>query len=283
MAKLINPLLAKQHHPSKRLGQNFLLDENIAQKIVSFSTSASEDTVIELGAGAGALTTILAGKAKRLIAIEIDAKLVTILHEFFDGHDNVEIIHADAAAIDYRLFKTEAPLKVVGNLPYYISSKIIFNILEQYEIITSATIMLQKELAQRLLAPQSTKDYGVPTVLLGMFADIKHGFSVSPSCFYPTPKVDSTVLRIDFLQGSRFALSDVALFRRTVKTLFAQRRKTIFNNLKHMFDNDAELVQRVLTEAAVLPVNRRAESLTVEDFARLANHILLLQQQKDGL
>ncbi|MCF8054824.1 MAG: 16S rRNA (adenine(1518)-N(6)/adenine(1519)-N(6))-dimethyltransferase RsmA [Deltaproteobacteria bacterium] len=256
--------------PSKSLGQNFLIDSNIARKIVAFAECNDGDVVVEIGAGRGALTPTLAGSCKKLFAVEIDARLKASLQEATIGLQNVEILMADARKISYDTFKSEAPLKIVGNIPYYASTDILFNILDQRHLVSSVTFMLQKELALRLCAQPCCKEYGIPTVILGMFANVVKGFNVSPFCFYPQPHVTSTVIRIDFLQESKFPLDNIDLLTAVVHGLFAQRRKSVLNNLKNFFEGNTTMAREILTKANIAPL-ARAEHLSLCDFATIAN------------
>jgi len=256
--------------PSRRLGQNFLVDENVARKIAAFAAWAPTDTVVELGAGTGALLCVIAPLVKRLIAVEIDPRLLEGLRAQAAALGNVHIEQADARKLDFGALGMPTPLKIIGNIPYYASSEIIFNVLAQRAHIASATLMVQKEFAERICAVPGSKSYGIPTVLIGMFANISKGFDVAPSCFYPPPQVVSTLLRLDFLATSRYELADENIFTRTVRGLFAQRRKSVSNNLKRLLDGDVQRALWILNKVGVMPMSR-AESLSLDDFVGIAN------------
>jgi 16S rRNA (adenine1518-N6/adenine1519-N6)-dimethyltransferase len=261
----------RQHglRPRKALGQCFLQDRGIAQKIVALADIRPGDLVVEIGAGTGILTALLAERQARVIALEIDPPLVTILEERLRDYPQVTVLLADVLAFDFADAAREArqPLKVIGNIPYHISSPILFHLLAGHAAIEAMTLMFQKEVADRLQAAPASKAYGIPTVMLAQFARVSAAFDVSPRCFYPVPKVTSSVLRIDILQSPRFPVVDAVFWASLVKAAFAQRRKTLLNSLQ----SDAALgtgaeVRSALETAGVEP-SRRAETLSVEEFA----------------
>jgi len=261
--------------PRKRLGQSFLLDINTIHKIAAAGGISSDDVVVEIGAGIGVLTKDIAQSARRVIAVEIDPQLVTALQEQLDGHDNVEISSGDILKFDFasiaHQYKTK--VKVIGNIPYNISSPVIFHLLSYRSVISDFTLMLQKEVVERLVAPPDNKSYGVPSVILQMFAAVEKVLDVPATCFYPRPKVESAVIRGAFRERPLVALADEEFFIKLVKAAFAQRRKTLLNNLKRaaLMTNVPEEKIREALEEARIDGRRRGETLTVAEFGHLAN------------
>ncbi len=261
--------------PDKRRGQSFLTDLNTLHKIAAAGKITPEDIVVEIGAGFGALTKNIAPCAGRLIAVEIDLRLVEILRKELVEFDHVEIFTGDILKFDFSCISKQykAKLKVVGNVPYNISSPVVFHLLAHRSAIRNFTLMLQKEVVERLVSAPGCKSYGVPSVLLQMYADLKKLFDVSPGCFYPPPKVSSSVLRGEFLDTPRFALEDEMLFNRLVRASFAQRRKMLANNLKQAAFLKAlseEDIKFALDQAGI-DGKRRGETLSVEEFGALSN------------
>jgi 16S rRNA (adenine1518-N6/adenine1519-N6)-dimethyltransferase len=261
--------------PRKRLGQSFLLDINTIHKIAAAGGISSDDVVVEIGAGIGVLTKDIAQSARRVIAVEIDPQLVTALQEQLDGHDNVEISSGDILKFDFasiaEQYKTK--VKVIGNIPYNISSPVIFHLLSYRSVISDFTLMLQKEVVERLVAPPDNKSYGVPSVILQMFAAVEKVLDVPATCFYPRPKVESAVISGAFRERPLVALADEEFFIKLVKAAFAQRRKTLLNNLKRaaLMTNVPEEKIREALEEARIDGRRRGETLTVAEFGHLAN------------
>ncbi|SDJ82294.1 16S rRNA (adenine(1518)-N(6)/adenine(1519)-N(6))-dimethyltransferase RsmA [Natronincola ferrireducens] len=260
---------------SKSLGQNFLIDENILNKIVEGADITKEDYVIEVGPGIGSLTQYIAERAKALTAIEIDKSLIPILQNTLQGYDNVEVIHEDVLKVDIKeLIKEKfhgAKVKVIGNLPYYVTTPIIMRFLEEKVPMTSMTIMIQQEVAQRMEAKPSTKDYGALSVAVQYYCNPKILLKVPPSVFIPQPKVDSTVIRLDVLDKPKVHVEKEKLFFATVKDAFGKRRKTLLNALSTgSLGFDKDLVRQALG-AAGIDEKRRGETLTIEEFATLAN------------
>ena len=261
--------------PDKRRGQSFLTDSNTVRKIAQAAKAAPEDIVVEIGAGFGVLTRQIAGQAGRLIAVEIDARLVEILQKELAEFERVEIFQNDILKFDFSYISKQykSRLKVVGNVPYNISSPVVFHLLAHRSAIRNFTLMLQKEVVERLVSAPGCKSYGVPSVLLQMYADLKKLFDVSPGCFYPPPKVSSSVLQGEFLDTPRFALEDEMLFNRLVRASFAQRRKMLANNLKQAAFLKAlseEDIKFALDQAGI-DGKRRGETLSVEEFGALSN------------
>jgi 16S rRNA (adenine1518-N6/adenine1519-N6)-dimethyltransferase len=261
--------------PLKRLGQSFLEDHNVIRKIVAAADLTASDVVVEIGAGLGIMTALLVHQAGQVKALEIDPYMVSILRNKFDGLSNIEVIQTDVLKFDFSTARAEdstKKIKVIGNVPYNISSPILFHVLKYRSFIESMVIMFQKELADRITAGPGNKVYGVPSVMVGMYADASEEMVIPGSCFYPPPRVSSSVLKFIMREKPRYALTDEDAFSRLVKAAFAQRRKTLHNNLRHssfMDRDEAQVLQ--LLEKAKIDGRRRAETLSVEEFSRLAN------------
>ncbi|MCL4457772.1 MAG: 16S rRNA (adenine(1518)-N(6)/adenine(1519)-N(6))-dimethyltransferase RsmA [Nitrospirae bacterium] len=251
--------------PKKHLGQNFLFDPSILHRIVEASGVTKEDTVVEIGPGPGTLTKILAGAAKKVIAIELDYELYARLKDELNEFKNIELIHSDALKYPYEALE---PFKVVANIPYYITTPIIFRLLDARKNLKSMTLTIQKEVAQRIAAKPDTKEYGVLSIAVQYYSKPELKFVIPKGAFRPVPKVDSAVIRIEILDKPAVAVNDEKLFFRVVKTSFAQRRKTLANSLKSI-SND---IKEILIAAGIDP-RRRAETLSIEEFARLADLI----------
>lgn len=259
---------------SKRLGQNFLADKNIIDKIIEGSLIGDEDLVIEIGPGIGVLTKAAAVKAKKVIAIEIDKHLLPILAETLSGHNNIEIINKDILKTDIAELISNNPgyqsVRIIGNLPYYITTPIIMKILEDHVAADSMTIMLQKEVADRIKARPSTKDYGALSVVLQYYCIIETVASVPKEVFIPRPNVDSTVIRLSISKVKPVDLKSESLFFQTIKAGFGQRRKTLLNALTGLNGLTKEEVGLVLGACGIDP-GRRAETLSLQEFADLSN------------
>jgi 16S rRNA (adenine1518-N6/adenine1519-N6)-dimethyltransferase len=261
--------------PRKKLSQSFLMDQNIIKKIAAAAQITKEDIVVEIGAGIGVLTEILAQKSRKIIAVELDKNLVEVLKEKLAGLDNVEIHSGDILKFDFNsiLSSNGCKVKVVGNVPYSISSPLIFHLLSSRSAINSFILMLQKEVVLRLAAMPDNKSYGVPSVILQMFASVEKIFDVPASCFYPQPKVESAVIKGAFLDIPLLELADEAFFTQLVKASFAQRRKMLINNLKNsklLADvEDGKIIE--ILNCAGIDGKRRGETLSVEEFGKLSN------------
>lgn len=277
--------LAKhQLTPKKRFGQNFLVHDRTAEAIVHAGRITGEDIILEVGVGLGALTRPLARAAQQIIGLEIDSGIIRLHHEENDLPDNVTLIHQDVLKADFNhLFELcQGPIKIMANLPYSISNPFLFKLIDNKEKMAWATIMLQKEVADRLTAPPGTKQYGVPTVLLSACATITRLMTLKPAEFHPRPKIDSVVVRIDFdRQADRIKdlpAYDRLLLQRVVRGAFSQRRKTLLNTLSSaklitLAAEPDKAVIKQLTEAAIrragIAPTARAEDLTLEDFVQL--------------
>jgi dimethyladenosine transferase len=261
--------------PHKKLGQNFLVHERTSKRIVDLAGLHPGDRVIEVGVGLGALTRPLAAVCEHVVGVEADAGIVRMHREQQDLPANVELIHADILKID--LVSLTAPgqkLKIVANLPYSISSPFLFRLIEIAELMDFAVVMLQKEMALRLMARPDTKEYGVPTVLLAACADVRPILAVDPAEFHPRPKVDSLVIRITFQPppARLHAIGDFdrVLLSRIVHAAFGRRRKTLLNSLSGAgLTPDKVTLMRCIETSGLDPVVR-AETLQLEDFIRLS-------------
>lgn len=256
---------------TKSLGQNFLVDQNIVRDIVRGAEVSKEDYVIEIGPGVGTLTRELLKEAASVTAIELDDKLLPILKEELKEYENFHLIHGDATKVQLDAVYPGKEIKLVANLPYYVTTPIITKVLNDKVAFSSLTIMIQKEVAERMDAVPGTKDYGSLSVLVQYYCDTKIVRSVPPESFMPRPKVDSTVIRLTKLEKPRAHVEDEALFFKIVRMVFTMRRKTLSNNLKSL-GYTREFIEEVL-EAAGIDLKARGETLSVEKFAELSNVI----------
>ena len=265
--------------PSKSLGQNFLIDEDVIAAIVEGSGVSEDTLVIEIGPGTGALTLPLAERAGRVVAVELDERVIPGLRVKTFSLGNVEIIHEDILKIDLKeLISRELEeyglkeVRIVGNLPYYITTPIIMKLLEADTGAASITAMMQKEVGDRIAAEPGTKLSGAITYSVHFYADVTPIVSVGRECFYPAPKVDSVVLRMDIRDECPVHVADEDLFFRCIKAGFSQRRKTLLNSLSSLGDFDKTQIADALDRAGI-EHERRAESLNMEEFARLADSL----------
>jgi 16S rRNA (adenine1518-N6/adenine1519-N6)-dimethyltransferase len=257
---------------TKSLGQNFLIDDSVLDDIVDGAEITKEDYVIEIGPGVGTLTKELLQRAKRVTSIELDEKLIPILQEELKDFENFELVHKDALKVDYNeLIGEEKSVKIVANLPYYVTTPIIANLLNGKYNIASITIMIQKEVAERIDAEPSTKDYGAFSLLVQYYCNTKIIRRVPPSSFIPAPKVDSIVIRLDRLEKPRVQISDEKLFFNVIRQSFNMRRKTLWNAMKNI-GLDKEKLKDAFEKANIDP-NRRGETLSIEEFANLSKTI----------
>ncbi|MBW1644593.1 MAG: ribosomal RNA small subunit methyltransferase A [Deltaproteobacteria bacterium] len=263
--------------PRKRLGQNFLSDPSTAKMIVSRSNITSDDVILEIGAGLGALTIPLAMTAKKVYAVEKDPELLKLLNtELLTHHlSNVVLIQKDILSLDLSgIFKSEGrKLFVAGNLPYNISSQILVQLIKHRNYVTRAVLMFQKELASRLISKPSCKDYGRLSVMLQYCADLKSLAHIKATMFFPTPKVDSEILEITFKDRSGDSVSDEIFLFKVIKASFGRRRKTLRNSLAGSeLQINAKTAETALEQSDIDP-QRRAETLTVTEFVCLSNNL----------
>ncbi len=258
---------------TKSLGQNFLIDDKVLDDIVEGADVSKEDFVIEIGPGVGTLTKELLAKAKKVCAVELDSELIPILQEELQGYDNFELIHKDALKVDFNeIIGEEESVKVVANLPYYVTTPIIARMLNEDYKFKSLTIMIQKEVAERIDAEPNCKEFGSISVLVQYYCDTKIIRTVPPSSFVPQPKVDSIVIRLDKLDKPRVQVKDKELFFKIVRQSFNMRRKTLRNAIKSMKIIDGEEMEKVFENANIDP-KRRGETLSLQEFANLADAV----------
>ena len=262
--------ILRRHHlkPKKEWGQNFLGDDNILESIAEACSLTKEDAVVELGAGLGHLTRHLAATGAQVTAVERDRELVAVL-ELELKLPNVKVLAANAAELDFAKVAGVPKAVVCGNLPYHLSSTILFEVLDQRATVSRAVFLLQKEVAERIAAGPGGRDYGLLSVLLQAYAEVELLFVVHPGSFLPPPKVDSAVVRIDVLPKPRADVKDHARFVKLVKAAFSMRRKILLNGLKSDKTlGDAATLQQALATAGIDPL-RRAETLSAAEFAAI--------------
>lgn len=263
---------------TKSLGQNFLIDDSVLMDIVEGAEVDKEDFVIEIGPGVGTLTRELLKRAKRVCSIELDSDLIPILKEELKDFDNFDIVHKDALKVDFNeLIGEEKSVKVVANLPYYVTTPIIAKLLNEGYNFKSLTIMIQKEVGERIAAKPDTGDYGALSILVQYYCDTKIIRKVSPISFIPQPKVDSIVVKLDKLPQPRVEVKDEKLYFKVCRDAFNMRRKTLWNATKNLNLN-SELMQEAFNRADIDP-KRRGETLSLQEFANLANAINDLSQK----
>ena len=258
--------------PKQSLGQNFLIDENIIRNLVRILELSRNDVVLEIGPGRGALTRHLIGRVGKLIVVEIDRRIVAEVRQEFSASD-VEIRHEDFLGTDLSQLRHrfDRKLRIVGNIPYHLTSPILFKVFADPASVQDITVMVQREVARRIVAQPGTKDYGILSVMSRFHGEPKTSFDVSPSCFYPKPKVTSTVVRIRMHDASPYVSVDHELFRTVVRTAFGKRRKTLRNSLKFL-PFDEHVVEKIVSTID-FPLERRPEECTVEEFVTLTNQI----------
>ncbi|WP_240377897.1 16S rRNA (adenine(1518)-N(6)/adenine(1519)-N(6))-dimethyltransferase RsmA [Bacillus piscicola] len=264
----------------KSLGQNFLIDGNILKQIAGAALMGPNDGVIEIGAGIGALTEQLAKTVKQVESFELDGRLLPILDETLAPYPNVTVHHQDILQADIRQvieeqMKDTDEVAVCGNLPYYVTTPIIMQLLEQRLPIKRIVVMIQKEVAERISASPGTKAYGSLSIAAQYYAEVKTVTIVPKTVFIPRPKVDSAVLQLNLRKEPPCQVDDEEFFFRVIKSSFAQRRKTLWNNLQHNLTgkDKKNILESALANADIDP-QRRAETLSMEEFAKLSNHLL---------
>jgi len=258
--------------PQKRLGQHFLVDRNILNKVIRTAQVEKEDTVLEVGPGLGEMTLALARQAKHVIAVEIDRKLVEILKKKLEDYPNVDVIKGDILTINFRKsdFREGQKIKVVANLPYQISTPLLFRFIEFKETFSTLTLMLQKEVAERIVASPGRKEYGPLSIFIQMFSDVAIRFFIKPSAFFPPPKVESAVVHMSFREKPVVNLEDEKWFKKVVKGCFGYRRKTLMNALKHSGLTLPKSSESKMEKIGIDPI-RRPETLTIQEFVCLAD------------
>ena len=260
----------------KKFGQNFLIDTHVLDKIVNAARITKEDFVLEIGPGIGTMTQYLASAAREVFAVEIDRALITILEDTLQDYENVTILNEDILKVDIRKLAEERnggrPIKVVANLPYYITTPIIMGLFEGEVPIDSITVMVQKEVADRMQVGPGTKDYGALSLAVQYYAEPYIVANVPPNCFMPRPKVGSAVIRLTRHETPPVDVKDTKLMFRIIRASFNQRRKTLANGLKNSpeISFTKEEIQNAIA-ACRFPEGVRGEALSLEDFAALTN------------
>ncbi|MDO5362994.1 MAG: 16S rRNA (adenine(1518)-N(6)/adenine(1519)-N(6))-dimethyltransferase RsmA [Eubacteriales bacterium] len=268
----------------KRFGQNFLIDTHVLEKIIASANITKDDFVLEIGPGIGTMTQYLAEAAREVAAVEIDNTLIPILADTLKDWNNVTVINNDVLKVDLRQLALEKnggrPIKVVANLPYYITTPIIMGLFENKVPIDSITIMVQKEVADRMQVGPGTKDYGALSLAVQYYAKPQIVANVPPNCFMPRPKVGSAVIRLEKYEEPPVQVKDEKLMFRIIRASFNQRRKTLVNGLKNSqeLSFSKEEIEKALTNCG-LSLNIRGEALTLEKFAELANSFYDLKNE----
>lgn len=273
-------VLQKYHFNfQKKFGQNFLIDTHVLEKIIAAADVTKDDFVLEIGPGIGTMTQYLCEHARAVAAVEIDKNLIPILGDTLGAYDNVEIINQDILKVDIRKLAEEKnggrPIKVVANLPYYVTTPIIMGLFESHVPIDSITVMVQKEVADRMQVGPGTKDYGALSLAVQYYAAPEIVAIVPPNCFMPRPKVGSAVIRLTRHKEPPVQVEDEKLMFRIIRASFNQRRKTLANGLKNSGELtlSKEVIEESITELGV-PVTIRGEALSLAQFAELSNIIL---------
>lgn len=273
-AKTLEMLKKNSFKLTKSLGQNFLIDDTVLEDIITAADVNKDDEIIEIGPGFGALTSLLLDRSKNVTAVEIDKKIIPILNEEFKDYSNLKIINEDVLKCDMDEIIGENEVKILANLPYYVTTPIITKLIKGKSKIKSITIMIQKEVADRIAASPSTKEYGALTLLVSYYCSVTKVREVSPESFIPSPKVSSTVINLIPRKEKSVKLNDETLFFKIIRESFNMRRKTLSNSLMHLGLSREELIN-VLTDSDIDP-KRRGETLSMEEFAMLSNKISYL-------
>lgn len=260
----------------KKFGQNFLIDSNVLESIIRGAEITKDDFVLEIGPGIGTMTQYLCEAARQVVAVEIDKMLIPILEDTLSEYDNVEVINQDVLKVDIKSLAEEKnngkPIKVVANLPYYITTPIIMGLFESGVPIDSITIMVQKEVADRMQTGPGSKDYGALSLAVQFYATAKVILNVSATCFMPRPNVDSAVIKLTRHKEPTVNVADEKLMFKIIRASFNQRRKTLVNGLKNSPElsfSKEQIVKAI--EKIGKPETIRGEALTLEEFAELAN------------
>lgn len=261
---------------SKSLGQNFLIDDNVIDRILEGARLSETDRIIEVGPGIGTLTREMGKVAKNVVAIEIDKTLIPILKETLADLDNVEVVNEDILKVDVQGLINEklngGPVKLVANLPYYITTPIVMKFLEEDIPVTDIVVMVQKEVADRMNAKPSTKDYGALSVAVQYYCDTEIVAKAPRHMFVPQPNVDSIVIGLHVRDEKKYVVDNEEIFFKTVKASFGQRRKTLLNSLGGLGFLSKDEIREAL-QAANIDEKRRGETLSIDEFANLSNEI----------
>jgi 16S rRNA (adenine1518-N6/adenine1519-N6)-dimethyltransferase len=275
VASLMQELRSRGVSPKRSLGQHFLIDQGIAQKIVRLAELEPEDCVVEIGPGMGVLTFLMLPLVKKVVAVELDQGMADYLREKGQGLASLTIIRQDALGFDFATVAEAAGrrLKVVANLPYNISTPVIFRLLEGRLFFSYLTLMLQREVAERIIASPGSKAYGPLPIFTQLYTSPKIMMRISPEAFYPRPKVESALVRFEILDRPRIAIDDDGFFQQVVRASFAQRRKTLLNALRGAsLPLAREEIETALVAAGIDP-RRRAETLDLVEFQRLVEEL----------
>jgi len=269
--------------PKKSLGQNFLIDKNIQKKIICACNLSKEDIVLEIGAGRGDLTVQLALGAKKVYALEIDQRLYPFLHQALDVYDNCQIIKTDILKFNISKFlqdnQIKKKIKVIGNIPYYISSPIIEHLIGYRHAISTAFITVQKEFGRRARAPAGSKEYGSFSCFVQYYCACEILFEIKRNSFKPAPNVDSCFLSLEFREKPLVLVQDEGMFFKLIRTAFNQRRKTLRNSLDGLVAQDR---LKNFLQGAGIDNNVRPEALSLKQFANLSNYLKIKENQGDG-
>jgi 16S rRNA (adenine1518-N6/adenine1519-N6)-dimethyltransferase len=263
-------------HFQKKFGQNFLIDTHVLEKIIDAAGVTKDDFVLEIGPGIGTMTQYLCERAREVMAVEIDDKLIPILADTLSAYDNVTVVNEDILKLDIDQIAREhnagKPIKVVANLPYYITTPIIMGLFESHVPLESVTVMVQKEVADRMQAGPGTKDYGALSLAVQYYSEAEIVANVPPNCFMPRPNVDSAVIKLTRHKEPTVNVADEKLMFKIIRASFNQRRKTLVNGLKNSPElsfSKEQIVKAI--EKIGKPETIRGEALTLEEFAELAN------------
>ena len=274
MDSTLSQLKKHKIRPKKRFGQNFLLDEDVLERIIELYDLKEDEIVVEIGAGLGALTERLAPRVKKVIALEIDKTLVDLLKDKIITHSNVEVVNQDVLRFDFPGIakKYGDRFKVLGNIPYSISAPLIFKLFEHKDFLSMAVLLFQKEVAKRIIATPGTKAYGVLSVFSQVDASVSMDLIIPGQCFYPQPKVDSALVRFLFFKTPHLDIEDDRIFKKLVRASFAQRRKILKNTLKNSLRINIpfEEILKAVILCGIDP-GRRGETLSLEEFKNLSN------------
>ncbi len=284
--RVIDTILRKNKlHFNKRFGQNFLIDDNIVRKIVEAGEVTKDDLVLEIGSGIGTMTQILCESANEVVTVEIDKKLIPVLKETLSDYSNLSIVQGDILKTNIREILgndiEKMPLKIIANLPYYVTTPIIMGLLESDLPIEGMTFMIQKEVGERLCGKPGTKAYGSLSIAAQFYADVIIDFNVPAHVFMPKPKVDSIVVSLKKLKKPPIELKDQNLFFKIVKASFLNRRKTLINGLSMNTNYSKDVILNVLEECDILP-GIRGEMLSGAEFAKIANGLFAYDSDENA-
>jgi len=269
--------------PSKRLGQHFLMDESFLYKMIKAAEITKEDEVLEIGPGLGVLTLKLADYSRKVVAVEKDGSLIKILEDLLKNRKNVCLINEDVLKLDLNRIKkdyfTNNYFKIVANLPYYITSPILMKVIENRDIISKAVVMVQKEVAERLASLPGSKSYGILSIAVQLYSDVEIVSLVGKGAFFPPPKVDSAIVKLDLQKKAKVDIPDEKIFFKIVEAAFAERRKTVKNSLKNNLELSPEEVDTIFQKTDI-DGKRRAETLSIEEFASICRVFMELKGMK---